>query len=183
MPRSGVDDVQSWAQIAPPSAVDGLTTCSTWPVAPQLVLTGLFLLFIFLMTELNFDLRRLRKQGQFRSFIVETWPDPTGRLGWRRRRCFCRTQFFCVSVWKAGHSGHRYFTLHTYHVSSRHIMSKYNITWWFADQRDKKQYWWWWWHRAHQEFYTMFSSFFFFCKVHCVFVTFHKLDFLWLFSH
>lgn len=53
MPRTWVDDLEGWTQIAPPSAVDGLTACITHTVAQRLVLTGLLLLLIFLMMNFN----------------------------------------------------------------------------------------------------------------------------------
>lgn len=41
MPRTGVDDLKGWTEIAPQ---DDLTTCTTYKAAQQPVFTGLLLL-------------------------------------------------------------------------------------------------------------------------------------------
>lgn len=41
MPRTGVDDLKGWTEIAPQ---DDLTTCTAYKVAQQPVFTGLLLL-------------------------------------------------------------------------------------------------------------------------------------------
>lgn len=69
MPRPGVDDLEGGVKIASPSAEYGLTTCTTHEVAPQLVLTGLLLLFFnffiifFLLTKLDLDVLRPHMTG------------------------------------------------------------------------------------------------------------------------
>ena len=98
MPRTGVDDLAGWTQIAPPSAVDGLTTCTTHTVAQQLVLTGfLLLLFIFLMMNFNglWPLETAQDgiidplQGfSVTGERVETWP---GLMNWPG--CWTRRHF------------------------------------------------------------------------------------------
>lgn len=51
MPRSGVDDLQSWTQIASGSAINSLTTCITTTMAQHHVLPGLSFLSFSLFTE------------------------------------------------------------------------------------------------------------------------------------
>lgn len=97
MPRPWVDDLEGWTQIAPSSATDGLTTCTTRMVAQQLVLTGLLLLFIFLMMNFN-GLRPLETTGGIatsHSFIVTaalasaaTWLETMNSPGCGTRRRF-----------------------------------------------------------------------------------------------
>lgn len=70
MPRPGVDDLEGGVKIASPSAEDGLTTCTTHKVAPQLVLIGLLLLgfffislLFFLLTKLDLDVSKPHMTG------------------------------------------------------------------------------------------------------------------------
>lgn len=98
MPRTWVDDLEGWTQIAPPPAIDGLTTCTTHTVAQQLVLTGLLLLFIFLMMNFN-GLWPLAQDGStdpLHSSTVageqlETWPELMKPPG-----CGTRSRFYTV---------------------------------------------------------------------------------------
>lgn len=62
MPRSWVDDFQSWTQIAPPSAIDGLTTCTTHRAAKNKTVVLLFL-FIFLNNKVGLGPLRTAQYG------------------------------------------------------------------------------------------------------------------------
>lgn len=71
MPRTRVDDLAGWTQIAPPPAVDGLTTCTTCTVAQQPVLN---LTFYFSNDEFLTD----RTFDPFRGFVVYGGAHVTG---------------------------------------------------------------------------------------------------------
>lgn len=124
MPRPGVDDLAGRPQIAP-RPLYGLMT---W--LRQLLLTCLSLLYIFLMTNIDFQRVINTCTVEPVSLQVETWPElnwGTSLVIWNKRWLFLqrrgRRSFRWVkSKCKAGVHWTS-FTLNTYHVTSHHFIS------------------------------------------------------------
>lgn len=136
MPRTRVDDLEGWPQIAPPPAVGGLTTCTTHPVAQQLVLTGFLLLFIFLMMNFN-GLWPPARDGSAEPSTArslqgsswKTWPELMNSPGCgTRRNHFSGTRVQSKSECKAWLDAHRHSVHIMLHYSTSYQEYTINIT-------------------------------------------------------